>query len=59
MFQKLLYALGLTLFISCGLYAQSSGTLKGKLVDKETKEPIPFANIVAELGGKQEGGIYY
>ena len=56
MFQKLLYALGLTLFISCGLYAQSSGTLKGKLVDKDTKDPIPFANIVAELGGKQEGG---
>ncbi|OFY04287.1 MAG: hypothetical protein A2W93_08045 [Bacteroidetes bacterium GWF2_43_63] len=38
------------------LLAQSSGTLKGKLVDKETKEPIPFANIVAESGGKQMGG---
>jgi len=36
--------------------AQSSGTLKGKLVDKETKEPIPFANIIAESGGKQMGG---
>lgn len=42
--------------MSYGLYAQSSGTLKGRLVDKETKEPIPFANIIAESGGKQEGG---
>lgn len=56
MFRKLLSALGLTLFVSSMVLAQSSGTLKGKLVDKETKEPIPFANIIAETGGKQMGG---
>ncbi len=54
MFQKLLSVLGLILFVSVSAFAQ--GTLKGKLVDKETKEPIPFANIVIESGGKQFGG---
>ncbi|RLD57250.1 MAG: TonB-dependent receptor, partial [Bacteroidetes bacterium] len=33
-----------------------SGTLKGKIVDKDTKEPIPFANIVLENGGTLAGG---
>lgn len=56
MFRKLLSVLGLTLFVSAVALAQSSGTLKGKLVDKETKEPIPFANIVIESGGKNFGG---
>lgn len=56
MFRKLLSVLGLTLIVSAAALAQSSGTLKGKLVDKETKEPIPFANIVIESGGKNFGG---
>ncbi|MCX6244783.1 MAG: TonB-dependent receptor [Bacteroidetes bacterium] len=33
-----------------------SGTLKGKITDKKTNEPIPFANIVIESGGVQVGG---
>jgi hypothetical protein len=36
-------------------YGQS-GTLQGILTDQETKEPIPFANIVIELNGRQAGG---
>ncbi|PKP03203.1 MAG: hypothetical protein CVU11_09135 [Bacteroidetes bacterium HGW-Bacteroidetes-6] len=56
MFRKLLSVLGLTLIVSAAALAQSSGTLKGKLVDKETKEPIPFANIIIESGGKNFGG---
>lgn len=32
------------------------GTLKGRIFDKDTKESIPFANIVIELEGKQIGG---
>jgi len=36
-------------------FAQS-GSLKGKVIDKETKEPIPFANVVVELGGKIVNG---
>lgn len=33
-----------------------NGVLKGKVVDKLNKEPIPFANIVIELNGIQYGG---
>ncbi|HIA06608.1 MAG TPA: hypothetical protein EYN71_07910 [Flavobacteriales bacterium] len=32
------------------------GALKGKIQDKETGEAIPFANIIAERGGKLAGG---
>jgi hypothetical protein len=32
------------------------GTLKGKITDKATKDPVPFANIVVEVGGVQVGG---
>ena len=32
------------------------GSIKGKVMDKETGEAIPFANIIAESGGKQFGG---
>ncbi len=33
-----------------------SGELKGKITDKDTKEPIAFANIVIEQAGKIFGG---
>jgi len=33
-----------------------SGTLRGRIFDKDTKEPISFANIVIELGGNQIAG---
>lgn len=56
MFQKLLSVLCLVLVAGASLYAQSSGTLKGKLSDKESGEPIPFANIIIESGGRQFGG---
>nr|MBP7497628.1 TonB-dependent receptor [Bacteroidales bacterium] len=51
------------LFIICSLlvlgfnyvlYSQT-GTLKGKVTDKDSKEAIPFASIVIEAGGKQYG----
>ncbi|MGE5424095.1 MAG: TonB-dependent receptor domain-containing protein [Syntrophothermus sp.] len=39
------------------VYSQTgSGTLKGKLTDKVTKEPISFANVIVEVGGVQVGG---
>ena len=47
--------IGIILTTSLLVFSQS-GTLKGKIVDKDTKEPIPFANIVIELGGSQQGG---
>jgi hypothetical protein len=32
------------------------GALRGKVIDKETQEPIPFVNIVVEIGGYMIGG---
>lgn len=38
-------------------YAQTGqGTIKGKMVDKGTGEPLPFANIVVMKGGSQVAG---
>ncbi|MBN3035363.1 MAG: TonB-dependent receptor [Bacteroidales bacterium] len=55
MFRNLLLTFGVILAASVMVFSQT-GTLKGKIVDKETKEPIPFANIVVELGGTLIGG---
>ena len=44
-------------FFISGLSAQlSSGTLKGKVIDKDTNEPLPFANVVILQGNQQIGG---
>lgn len=37
------------------MFAQS-GSMQGKVVDKTTKEPIPLANVMIELGGKMVNG---
>jgi hypothetical protein len=38
-------------------YDQSkTGTLKGQIVDKDSKEPVPFTNVVIEQNGIQLGG---
>jgi outer membrane receptor protein involved in Fe transport len=55
MFRKLLFTTAMMLTISVLAFSQS-GTLKGKIIDKGTNEPVPFANIVIEQGGKQTGG---
>lgn len=55
MVRNLLLTIGFILAANVIVFSQS-GTLKGKIFDKETKEPIPFANIVLELGGAQKGG---
>jgi hypothetical protein len=39
------------IFSFCGAIAQT-GTLKGKVIDEKTKEPIPFASVAIEKGGK-------
>ncbi|MCK5822877.1 MAG: carboxypeptidase-like regulatory domain-containing protein, partial [Bacteroidales bacterium] len=54
MIRKLLLIIFVS-FFSIGLFAQS-GALKGKVIDKSTKEPIPFANVVVELNGNMVGG---
>ncbi len=53
-----LYLLGIIfLAATTSLYAQvGSGTLKGKLTDSGTGEPLPFVNIVLQNGGAQVAG---
>lgn len=56
---KRIYLLTAVLLMGTGLgvLAQSSGgALKGKVLDKATSEPLPFANVVVELNGTQVGG---
>jgi outer membrane receptor protein involved in Fe transport len=55
MLRKLLLILGMILTANLLVFSQS-GTLKGKIIDKDSGEPIPFANVVIELGGSQQGG---
>ncbi len=55
MLRNLLLTLGLIFATSVMVFAQS-GALQGTVIDKETKEPVPFANIVLENKGTQIGG---
>ncbi|MGM0646913.1 MAG: carboxypeptidase regulatory-like domain-containing protein [Bacteroidota bacterium] len=55
MFRKFLTAIALLLATGTLAYGQS-GALKGKITDKESGEPVPFANIIVEAGGRQAGG---
>jgi len=57
MLRNLLFTVALVLTANLLVFSQTgSGTLKGKITDKATKEPISFANIVIEIGGVQAGG---
>lgn len=57
MLRNLLFTIGFVLATSVLVFSQTgSGTLKGKITDKATKEPISFANVVVEAGGVQIGG---
>ncbi|MEI6898572.1 MAG: carboxypeptidase-like regulatory domain-containing protein, partial [Bacteroidota bacterium] len=57
MLRNLLFTIALVLTANLLVFSQTgSGTLKGKISDKSTKEGISFANIVVEIGGVQVGG---
>jgi outer membrane receptor protein involved in Fe transport len=56
MLRRLLVFTAILLATNALVFAQS-GSLKGKITDKDTKEAIPFASIVIEAGGKQYGGV--
>ncbi|MEJ2596589.1 MAG: TonB-dependent receptor [bacterium] len=55
MIRNLLLTLGVILFAGIYVFAQE-GALQGTIIDKDTREPIPFANIVVENRGSQVGG---
>ncbi len=55
MLKKLLITLGIVLSSIAFVQAQQ-GRLQGKVYEKDTREPIAFANIVLEIGGTVVGG---
>ncbi len=56
MLRNLLLTIGIVLASSLVVFPQTSGTLQGTVIDKVTKEELPFVNIVLEVGGSQVGG---
>ena len=51
MFRKVLLTFGLLLMAE--MVALAQGTMKGTITDAKTKEPLPFANVIAKQDGKQ------
>ena len=49
------FVLFISIFLTGVMAIAQDGAIKGKVMDKETGEAIPFANIIAESGGKQFG----
>jgi len=56
MIRNVLLTLGVILAAQMLVFSQASGTLRGVIRDKSTKEPVPFANVVIEMNGVQAGG---
>jgi len=52
---KIIMLFVLSLMLTSGSYSPM-GTLKGKIIDKETKDPLAFANVVMEIAGTSYGG---
>jgi Carboxypeptidase regulatory-like domain/TonB-dependent Receptor Plug Domain len=55
MLRKLLSVLTILVASSGVVISQNESSIKVKLSDKTTKETIPFANVVVEMGGIQVG----
>ncbi|MGI6479030.1 MAG: carboxypeptidase-like regulatory domain-containing protein [Salinivirgaceae bacterium] len=55
MFRKLLFVVSSVLLVGT-VCAQSSGTVRARVFDADTKEPVPFANVVVEQDGTQITG---
>ncbi len=55
MFRKLFLLCVVVIACTAAVYSQT-GTIQGRIIDKETREPIPFANIIAEIGGTMVSG---
>lgn len=51
------FAISITLLLSAfSFFFMADGILKGKVIDKDTKEPIAFANVLLELNDTLVGG---
>jgi hypothetical protein len=55
MLRKLLSVLSIVIASSGLMFSQNESAIKVKLINKVTKETIPFANVVVEMGGIQVG----
>ncbi|MFN8153797.1 MAG: carboxypeptidase-like regulatory domain-containing protein [Bacteroidia bacterium] len=44
------------LLLTCTVAFAQTGAIRGKILDKATKEPLPFASVVAEMNGTMIGG---
>jgi outer membrane receptor protein involved in Fe transport len=55
MLKNLLLTLGIVL-MSCTLAFSQQGRLQGKVFEKDSREPVAFANIILENGGTIVGG---
>ncbi len=55
MLRNLLLTMGLVIAANLLVFSQQ-GTLKGVIRDKDTQEPLAFANVVIEIGGANKGG---
>jgi hypothetical protein len=53
MLRKLLSTLSIVVASAGLMLAQNESSIKVKLIDKTTKETIPFANVLVEMGGIQ------
>lgn len=53
---KIFMLFAFSIILASGSFPPSMGTLKGRVIDKETKEPLAFANVVVELNGSTQGG---
>ena len=56
MLRKIYFLLVFSFFVTTGTALAQSGSIQGRIIDKETNEPLPFANVVAEMSGAQVGG---
>src|SRR5690606_8641574 len=57
MLRKLFFTLMIAVFPLCSVFAQvGQGALQGKILDSETGEPLPFANVVVLQNGNQVAG---
>ena len=52
-----LYSLVVLFIFSATTTFAQSGSLEGKITDKNTGEPVPFANVIANKNGNQVAGV--